>query len=355
MESIAKFTYFIATLKIRTKTFFHYRISKKFYQFKVEKTLEKLSTDGLAIVALYPQAQTLKSVNRLIDSLVISNYSVLVVINQSHFSGEMLHLLSSKPIEIVTRPNLGRDFGAYKIGFLHAEKSGYLEDIDHLVFANDSVIYGSRSIAFVNSLLKVDVPWNAMFINYNKQLHAQSFFQVFEKIIFKHSSFSKFWHKYYPHEVRHNVINKGESSLSKFLLRLGFAPTSHVSAEDILKHPEFLGFTPDENLALYWDLGNFFLNNNISFDNSVLLMRRQFLSHNLTQYQGLLASRILKAPLKLDIFLSGMVTSGGVCDSLVSLGLEQDEINDVLALMLTIRGKQDYNGVRKLWHSFGYR
>jgi hypothetical protein len=99
-----------------------------------------------------------------------------------------------------------------------------------------------------------------------------------------------------------------------------------------------------------------FLDNNfVSFDNSVLLMRRQFLSHNISQYQGLLASRILKAPLKLDIFLNGMVTSSGVCDALVSLGLEQDEINDVLTLMLIPRLALHYTGVRKVWYSFGYR
>jgi hypothetical protein len=136
---------------------------------------------------------------------------------------------------------------------------------------------------------------------------------------------------------------------------LGFSPDTYVSAEKILKHPEFIDFTPDEKFALYWYEGDMRLNlDSITFDNSVLWMRRQYLTHNISQYQGLLASRILKAPLKIDIFLNGMVTSGGVCDTLVSLGLEQDEINDVLALMLASY-LAHYTGIRKLWHLFGYR
>jgi len=350
---IAQTTFFIATLKTRTKTFFHYRISKKFYQFKVAKKLEKLSNNGLAIVAIYPKAETLKSVSRLIDSLVISNYSVLVVINQSHFSDKFLLSLSTKPIEILTRPNLGRDFGAYKIGFLHAEKSGYLEDIDNLLFANDSMVYGPESIGFVNSMLKVDSPWNAMFVNFDLQIHGQSFFQIFEKIIFKQPHFSKYWHKYYPHNLRHNVISKGEKSLSQSCLRSGFSPISYVSAEAILKHPEFVDFTPDERFAIHLGNLNTFANrHHLEFDNLLFLMRRQYLIYNISHYQGLLASRVLKAPIKLDIVSSGLVTIDGLRDTLISLGLEQDELKDVFRAMLIL---PDYIGFKKFWNSFGYR
>jgi hypothetical protein len=352
-ELIAQITFFIATLKTRTKTFFHYRISKKFYQFKVVKTLEKLSTNGLAIVALYPKAETLKSVNRLIDSLVISNYSVLVVINQSHFSDKFLLSLSTKPIEILTRPNLGRDFGAHKIGFLHAEKSGYLEDIDNLLFANDSMVYGPESIGFVNSMLKVDVPWNAMFVNFDLQIHAQSFFQIFEKVIFEQPFFSEYWHKYYPHDLRHNVINKGEKGLSQSCLRSGFSPISYVSAEAILKHPEFVDFTPDEKFALILGNLNTFANSDhLKFDNLLFLMRRQYLIYNITHYQGLLASRVIKAPIKRDIVSSGLVTIDGLRDTLTSLGLEQDELKDVLRVMLL---QPISSRFEKFWNSFGYR
>jgi len=354
VKLITKFTFFIATLKIRTNTFFHYRISKKFYQFKVVKTLEKLSTNGLAIVALYPKAETLKSVNRLIDSLVISNYSVLVVINQSHFSDKLLPLLSTKPIEILTRPNLGRDFGAYKIGFLHAEKSGYLEDIDNLLFANDSMVYGPESIGFVNSMLKVDSPWNAMFVNQELYAHAQSFFQVFQKTIFKQLSFSKFWHKYYPSELRNSVIEKGEKSLSTVCFRLGFYPTSYVSAEAILKHPEFANFTTEERFAIYIRY-NLSISDGTSLtsEDLIFMLCHGYLTSNITHYQGLLVARILKAPIKIDILQSNLSTIDGVSNAFISLGVEQDELVGILKVLLLNRALNYRKGFDKLWSSYG--
>jgi hypothetical protein len=202
-------------------------------------------------------------------------------------------------------------------------------------------------------MLKVDSPWNAMFVNQELYAHAQSFFQVFQKTIFKQLSFSKFWHKYYPSELRNYVIEKGEKSLSKVGFRLGFYPTSYVSREAILKHPEFVDFTPDERFAIHLGNLNTFANrHHLEFDNLLFLMRRQYLIYNISHYQGLLASRVLKAPIKLDIVSSGLVTIDGLRDTLISLGLEQDELKDVFRAMLIL---PDYIGFKKFWNSFGYR
>jgi hypothetical protein len=81
-------------------------------------------------------------------------------------------------------------------------------------------------------------------------------------------------------------------------------------------------------------------------------MRRQYLIYNISHYQGLLASRVLKAPIKLDIVSSGLVTIDGLRDTLISLGLEQDELKDVFRAMLIL---PDYIGFKKFWNSFGYR
>ena len=337
-QVISQFTFFVATLKIRFNTFLNYRITKKFYQYKVAMRLEAISSNGVAIVALYPRAGILSSVNRLVDSLVKSNFSVLVVMNQSPMSDEWYKSLSHKQIEILIRPNIGRDFGAYKIGYLHAEKNGYLADTDRLLFANDSVLYGSESINFVKSMLKIDRPWHAMFVNYQFHIHAQSFFQVFAKEIFQGKAFSKFWHGYYPSELRHHAINNGEVGLSSTCLGLGFSPVSYVSAKSILENPKFKDFTADEKFGIWSNHGATFLNPEIStLENSKLLMKRQYLENNVTHHQGLLASRILKAPLKLDIFQTGQVTLEGIETTLVELGISDQELQDVMDLM-TLKG-----------------
>jgi glycosyltransferase involved in cell wall biosynthesis len=351
---IAQLTFFIATLRIRIRTFFDYRFTKKFYKYNVVKTIEKHSTRGLAIVALYPRTGIFKSVNRLIDSLLDSNYAVLVVMNQSSLTEEWIHYLSDKPIEILTRPNIGRDFGAYKIGFLYAEKNGYLTQIDHLLFANDSVMYGPQSIGCISTMLKVDLPWHALFVNYQHHTHAQSFFQVFNKDIFQKNSFSKFWHHYYPSELRHHAINDGEVGLSSTCLGLGFSPVSYVNAKSILEDVNFGNFTPDEKFGIWSNHSAAFLDGKLSsFENSVFLMRRQYLEINITHHQGLLASRVLKAPLKLDLFKSGQTTIDGLRDTLISLGLDQDELKDVLAVMTLNGTHASRRGFKRLWGSYG--
>ena len=354
-QIISQFTFFVATLRIRFNTFFNFRMTKRFHQYSILKRIETISSKGVAIVALYPRAGILKSVNRLIDSLISSNYSVIAVVNQSHITDEWLNLLSNKGIEILSRPNIGRDFGAYKIGFLHAEKSGYLDGTDHLLFANDSVLYGPESVNFVHSMLNVDQPWHAMFVKYQFHTHAQSFFQVFERGIFQKEKFSKFWHSYYPSELRHHAINNGEVGLSSTCLQLGFAPVSFVSAQSIFESPEFDDFTSDEKFGIWSNHGmNFFDQDIATLENTAFLMKRQYLECNITHHQGLLASRVLKSPLKLDIFQSGQTTIDGLKDSLVSLGLSDDELKDVLQVM-TLKGTHaSRRGFNRLWGLYGY-
>ena len=352
---IAQFTFFLASLPLRNRAFFAHRISKKSNHYELVKTNETVSDNGLAIVALYPRAGILNSVNNLIDSLIASNYSVLVVMNQSNLSSQWIAALSRKPIEILTRPNCGRDFGAYKIGFIYAEKNGYLARTNHLLFANDSVLYGLESLNFVKSMLKVDRPWHAMFVNYQFHTHAQSFFQVFTKEIFQEKAFSKFWHDYYPSELRHHAINYGEVGLSATCLGLGFSPVSYVNAKSILENPKFSDFTPDEKFGIWSNHGATFLNPDLTtFENSKLLMKRQYLENNVTHHQGLLASRILKAPLKLDIFQTGQVTIEGVESTLKELGISGQELQDLLGVM-TIRGSHaSRKGFHRIWGLYGY-
>ena len=354
-QIISQFTFFIATLEVRITTFLKYRITREFNQFTVFRKMDEVSTNGVAIVALYPRDGILKSVERLIDSLTNSNYSVIAVVNEGRLSKEWLGSLSHKKIEILTRPNIGRDFGAFKIGFIYAEKNGYLESTNHLLFANDSVLYGPKSINFVERMLNVPLPWHAMFVNYQFHTHAQSFFQVFEKRIFQNKKFSKFWHNYYPSELRHHAINNGEVGLSATCLELGFSPVSHVGAQSILENPEFGDFTSDERFGIWSNHGLTFLNGDYSsFENTTFLMKRQYLENNITHHQGLIASRVLKAPLKLDIFQSGQATIDGIRTTLISLGLVTDELEDVLQVM-TLKGSHaSRRGFSRLWGLYGY-
>jgi hypothetical protein len=354
-QLIARITFFVATIKIRLKTFLDYRITKRFDQYNVLRNSGSLSNDGIAIVAIYPRSGIQDSVMRLIDSLTDSNYSVIVVMNESHLAEDWLVSLLKKPVEILRRPNIGRDFGAYKIGFIHAEKNGYLQGTERLLFANDSVAYGPQSIAFVKSMLKIERTWHAMFVNHQFHTHAQSFFQVFRKEVFTHPDFSAFWAQYYPSELRHHAINFGEVHLSSVCLKNGFTPEPYITAQSILSDPAFDTFRPDEKFGIWSNHGLIYFDEKIAnFENTKFMMKRQYLENNITHHQGLLASRVLKAPIKLDIVQSGQVTNEGLLDTLSDMGFSGDEASEIFNAMTNKGTHASNRGLRRIWKSYGY-
>ena len=277
------------------------------------------------------------------------------MINESHLAEDWLVSLLKKPVEILRRPNIGRDFGAYKIGFIHAEKNGYLQGTEKLLFANDSAVYGPRSTAFVESMLKMERTWNDMFVNHQFHTHAQSFFQVFTKEVFTHHDFSAFWKQYYPSELRHHAINFGEVRLSSVCLKNGFTPSPYITAQSILLDPAFDTFKPDEKFGIWSNHGLIHLDEKLaSFENTIFMMKRQYLENNITHHQGLLASRVLKAPLKLDIVQSGQVTIEGLLDTLSDMGFSSDETAKILDVMTNKGTHASNRGLRRIWKSYGY-
>ena len=230
-----------------------------------------------------------------------------------------------------------------------------MEQSEKLLFANDSVYYGPKSERFVEEMLTNDEVWLSMFVNYQIHTHAQSFFQIFDKSIFSKPKFESFWNHYYPSDFRHRAINLGEVELSSTCLQLGNSPVAFVTAERILSDVSFENFTQDEKFGIWSNHGLAFLNSELATDsNTKFLMRRKYLENNVTHHQGLLASRVLGAPLKLDIFQTGLVTIEGVRFTLDKLCLTEVEISSLLKEMTTRGSHASKSGFRKLWSQFGY-
>jgi hypothetical protein len=122
-----------------------------------------------------------------------------------------------------------------------------------------------------------------------------------------------------------------------------------------LENPEFKDFTCDEHFGIWSNHGATHLNTGVSTsENTKFLMRRQYLENNITHHQGLLASRVLKAPLKLDIFQTGQVTLEGIQTTLSALGVQGQELQEVMGVM-TIKGSHaSRRGFNRLWGSYGY-
>jgi hypothetical protein len=321
-------------LAMALKRHYRYRISKEFFKKDIVRRATNAQEPGVAVVALFPRGPLLNSATRLIRALIESNYHVIAVVNQSVESPEWIAHLSRLNITLIHRPNIGRDFGAYKIGYLFAIDQGFLDKKKHLVFANDSVYYGPRSEDFVKQLLKEQHPFTAMFVSKEVRIHGQSFFLRFENSIFDKELFKRFWNAFVPSERRNHNIFNGEIALSELLASAGWQAYSYVNAERILKNPNFGTFTENEKhlLRVCYGRGPLW---EVSLESEQLKhkMREQFEGRNTTLSQGPLISRVLGAPLKLDLDHQ-WVTQEALRDTLISLGGSIDEAHEVLEFML---------------------
>jgi hypothetical protein len=79
-----------------------------------------------------------------------------------------------------------------------------------------------------------------------------------------------------------------------------------------------------------------------------------FLENNATHHAGLVASRIIGAPLKLDIMQNGLATQGGIQNCLRELGCNEDEIAELMGVMLQKGSHVSVKGFQRLWRDYGY-
>jgi len=337
-----------AKVLAEAKRFYRTYVSKTAIKHTVERTATAEGANGVAIVALSPRGPLLASATRLVSTLVDEGYHVIAVVNKSRQSPEWHAALAQLNITLLSRPNVGRDFGAYKVGYLYAEQRGLLATAKHLIFANDSVFYGPRSQAFIHETLKEEHPWSAMFVSHQINFHAQSFFQRFGSELILHSELKKFWHRFYVSEERLHNIYQGEFKLTTTLVRAGYQPHAHVTADRVLEHENFGAFTENEKhnlrrVAIAKRVAK------VSLEHAELvgLMREQFATWNVTHVQGTLATRVLGAPLKLDI-LPLYVTQEAVRDALAALGTPSAEALAVLTYMTAMHNTRAVRTPRSL-------
>ncbi len=130
---------------------------------------------------------------------------------------EKLKILVTK---IVTRINIGWDFGSFNIGYKIAK------NYDHynlLIFANDSVYGPLHPLQNIISMVKnneCDV--GAATDSYECGYHLQSYFLVFSDKVLKSKIIDKFFENFVFSNNKTFVVHKYEIGLSRLLINNGF-------------------------------------------------------------------------------------------------------------------------------------
>ena len=130
---------------------------------------------------------------------------------------------------IIAKPHGEYDFGSYKRGFQYLETEGMLNNINELIFANDSCF---------GPLFEPENLWREMDkkpcdfwgITENTEFsrHIQSYFMVFRPQVFNSEIFAAFMSGITRQPDVRSVIGQYEVGLSKILMEKGFVAKSYI-------------------------------------------------------------------------------------------------------------------------------
>ena len=343
----------VRSLRIKVKIMFGERIPMAISYFINIRVLKKHENEDLilesstlkssrkiALVVLYPRGPLLNSVKRLFQSLLDRNYEIIAVVNHSMHK-DWISELSDFPISIIARANIGRDFGGYKSGISFINRKGLLPNLESLLMCNDSVFYGQNFQEFMKLFEESDAVWTTAFLNFEKHTHAQSFFQSFSGGIVRTPTFQEFWKKYYPSDSRTHAIDKGEVRLSQKLLSAGYFPKSIVNSFSLQSRCTDDQISFDDYYSLFLDNFYDFYDSPLELKNELFwhMLDRSFMQLNCSHIAGLLAFKVLSAPLKLDLLATGRVTVESIRKAILNDGIQELESEQLIQEFLSIRSR----------------
>lgn len=181
-----------------------------------------------AVVVLFPVRHSIYdvSIRNLISALRSNGLHIIVMLNGPVTTPLKAYFIREN-CTIITRKNVGRDFGAYKDGVMWLEREVGLEKIERLLLINDTLLWMNDGTEHIAKALKSD--WSSLFLNLEDHTHAQSFFLSFSNDVLRNKKVIKFWRQYVPTKHRRLTILKGEIKLSEVLIKEGFRCKSVVN------------------------------------------------------------------------------------------------------------------------------
>lgn len=155
----------------------------------------------------------------------------IVTVSNAKVSPELLELYRAYSCVVINRPNIARDFGAYKAGYLFLLSNGYLENVSELLFINDTILFPVMDTnSFWNSIESSEFDIVAPFESFTPKYHLQSFFILCKNKIHLEKDFQAYWKTYFEWNSRRHAISAGEVGFSQKMIKSGFSLGALVSA-----------------------------------------------------------------------------------------------------------------------------
>lgn len=351
----AHVTYGVATAPMRARTWYDVRLRRRHLALDVVMGPVRWS-DHVAVVAVLPRRALAASVLRLLDALRSIGATVVVVANESADTEWCLEQWRGSADALLRRPNIGRDFGAYQAAMRFIAEQAPRAAVRRVSFFNDSVVYPPSMDGVLAWLRQAD-GCTSLTTHGRPRPHLQSYAFSLESVAAFGSALTAFWRRYYPSNVRHRVVRRGELALSDVLRREGRPLRAHVTAARLAAAlgvgvgDVWCGLDDAERASVAWASA---LDPRLSarsgeghLDVAALLSAGAV---NTTHAFGLVAARLLGMPLKLDLARVGAATLEDVSVVLRSRGMPDPEVAELLELFAPAHGS---GALHRIWQSAG--
>ncbi len=159
--------------------------------------------------------------NPLLDAqlteLVRAGFETVFVSNLP-LSTEFHDWLKTRVSVVITRPNVARDFGAYKCGYQYLVKTGLIDKVEQILFTNDTIFFPLFDPQrFWLELNTRDEDVIGPYESFGPAHHVQSFFMLCRNGVHKQQFFKDYWENYIEWNSRRYTIAHGEIGFSGML------------------------------------------------------------------------------------------------------------------------------------------
>lgn len=192
----------------------------------------------VAVFVLFQPGSLSRSTFLTLDHLTSNKWSPVVITN-APLNDANFHEVEKRSAVVISRPNVGYDFGAYREGIRFLSRIG--KDVDRLLLLNDSTWFPVREADTTLARMEAssaDMQGQIFKTESTEKRgrdHLESHLLMFGKDAIEHPAFSRFWNSYLMSDDRTSTVARGEKALSQAMLNSGLQVEGLLSRERLLE------------------------------------------------------------------------------------------------------------------------
>jgi hypothetical protein len=281
------------------------------------------------------------------EAIQNQNFSVLVLVNENDQKDQYLEILDHFDCTVLIRPNIGRDFGAYQLGFDRVYKE-YSEVIfEKIVVLNDTLYTTTRTQEFYEYFL-VQNEFNCLYLNKQGIAHASSHSIILRKSEIYSNLMREFWKGYYPSSDRMHSIFNGEFGLTHALGVGFFNPYICPATFEKIKYRLELTDLEILQIKIWSDSsshpGKSLIKESLASNQYNVALEYCLENFQISNSIGVVLNRLLNIPIKMDLCKLGLITRESFLRLFDGEELSEVELSEI-NVILNVSGSSEISPI----------